>query len=249
MNDKFDIILLGATGFTGQYVLRELHKLTHIKGRNLTWGISGRNEVSLRKILQDLAIETQDPKVTNVPVIIADLEDAKSINNIASKAKLIINCCGPYRFLGEPVVKACLEEGTHHLDISGEPSYMETIQLKYNEEAKKKNIYIVSSCGIDSIPADMGVVYLEKNFNGTINSVETYFELMDGGGPLSGQPDTNYGTWESAVHEVGHVSKLRPLRTELFLNKLPKLSPKLKRRWLPFKSPIHSRWAVFFPGE
>ncbi|XP_044744610.1 saccharopine dehydrogenase-like oxidoreductase [Coccinella septempunctata] len=249
MAQKLDIILLGATGFTGQYVLRELHKHSRSKGRNLTWGVAGRNEISLRKALQDLAEETQDPRLTDQPIIIADLQDPKSVKEMASKARLVINCCGPYRFLGETVVKACVEEGTHHVDVSGEPYYMESMQLKYDEEARRKNIYVVSACGVDSIPADLGVAFLEKNFNGgTLNSVETYFQMSEGGGPFSRQPESNYGTWESAVHEVGHVGMLRPLRTELFKNKLPKLKPTLGRRFLPFKSPIDGQWAAFFPG-
>ncbi|XP_045471739.1 saccharopine dehydrogenase-like oxidoreductase [Harmonia axyridis] len=248
MAEKLDIILLGATGFTGQYVLKELHKLTRAKGRNLTWGVAGRNQNGLRKALADLAAETEDSEATNRPIIIADLTDPQSVKNMASRARLVINCCGPYRFLGETVVKACVEEGTHHVDVSGEPYYMESMQFKYNEEAKNKNIYIVSSCGVDSIPADLGVIFLENNFNGTLNSVETYFQMTEGGGPLSREPESNYGTWASAVHEVGHVSELRPLRTELFSKKLPKMKPVLKRRFLPFKSPIDGKWAVFFPG-
>lgn len=81
-------------------------------------------------------------------------------------AKVIINCCGPYRFYGENVVKACVDTRTHHVDISGEPEYMERMQLKYHDIAKEKGIYIVSACGLDSIPADLGVVFLEQNFNG-----------------------------------------------------------------------------------
>lgn len=59
--------------------------------------------------------------ITNVPVIIADVTDEKSLNEMASKTKVIVNCCGPYRFYGEPVVKACIANGTHHVDVSGEP--------------------------------------------------------------------------------------------------------------------------------
>lgn len=67
-----------------------------------------------------------------------------------------------------------INAGTHHVDVSGEPQFMERMQLEYNELAREKGVYIVSACGFDSIPADMGVVYLEKNFQGELHSVETY---------------------------------------------------------------------------
>lgn len=80
---------------------------------------------------------------------------------------MIINCCGPYRFFGETVVKACVDTSTHHVDVSGEPQYMELMQLKYNDIAKEKGIYIVSACGFDSIPTDLGITFLQNNFKGT----------------------------------------------------------------------------------
>jgi short subunit dehydrogenase-like uncharacterized protein len=69
-----------------------------------------------------------------------------------------------YRFYGEQIVKQCIESKSHHLDISGEPEYLEKMQLKYNEEAYKNGVYIVGSCGFDSVPADFGLIFTQKNF-------------------------------------------------------------------------------------
>ncbi len=71
-------------------------------------------------------------------VIVADVSDQSSLEAMASRARVVLNCVGPYRFYGEQVVKACLASGAHHLDISGEPQFLETMQLKYDEEAKNK---------------------------------------------------------------------------------------------------------------
>lgn len=103
---------------------------------------------------------------TSIPIHIADVKDEESLKKLASNAKCIINCCGPYRFYGEEVVKACIEMGTHHVDVSGEPQYMEEMQLRYYELAKEKKIYIVSACGFDSIPTELGVIFLQNKFNG-----------------------------------------------------------------------------------
>lgn len=105
--------------------------------------------------------------LSRVPIILADAGDRKSIEEMATKCKVIINCCGPYRFYGEVVVKACIEAGTHHVDISGEPQYIEGMQVKYHQLAQEKRTYIISSCGFDSIPAEMGVLHAEKNFTGS----------------------------------------------------------------------------------
>lgn len=121
-----------------------------------------------------------------VPIILADVGDRTSIVAMAEKckvdtnlkhtkfdqftimilSKVVINCCGPYRFYGEMVVKACIEAGTHHVDISGEPQYIEGMRLKYHYLAQKNHTYIISTCGFDSIPAEMGVLHAEKNFSG-----------------------------------------------------------------------------------
>lgn len=77
-----------------------------------------------------------------------------------------MNCCGPYRFYGEALIKACISAGTHHVDVSGEPQYMELMQLNYDQLAREKGIYIISACGFDSIPADVGTNFVENHFEG-----------------------------------------------------------------------------------
>lgn len=78
-----------------------------------------------------------------------------------------------------------INAGTHHVDVSGEPQYMERMQLEYNDLAREKGVYIVSACGFDSIPADMGMQFFEKHFDGDVHSVETYLKSWNEG-PVSG---------------------------------------------------------------
>ncbi len=73
-----------------------------------------------------------------------------------------------YRFHGERVVKCCVESKTHHIDISGEPEFLEKIQLNYNKQAHESNVFVVGSCGFDSVPCDMGVVYTQNQFQSNI---------------------------------------------------------------------------------
>lgn len=241
---RLDIIVFGATGFTGKYAIEEVLKLSKEKG-NLSWGISGRNQTKLQELLTHLSNKTGED-LSKIPILVADVGDEDSLKTMASRARVVVNCAGPYRFYGEPVVKACIDSGTHHVDVSGEPQFMERMQLEYHKAAEEKGVYVVSACGFDSIPADLGVVFLMNKFGGEVNSVETYLETWTKGGLKGG---IHYGTWESAVYGLAHANELRPLRQKLFPNRLPEFSPRLQRRSMVHKSEHVQGWCVPFPGS
>lgn len=165
MANRLDLIIFGATGFTGKHTIPYVYKLANTGERPLTWGVAGRSEQKLKSILEEAA-KNLETNFDSIPVIAADVKDEESLKKMAERARIIINCCGPYRFYGEPVVKACIEAGTHHVDVSGEPQYMESIQLKYHKAAQEKGVYVISACGFDSIPTDLGVVFLQEKFEG-----------------------------------------------------------------------------------
>lgn len=105
---------------------------------------------------------------------------------------------------------------------------MERMQVEYNKAAQEAGVYVISACGFDSIPADLGLIYTQNKFEGDVNSVETYLNFVTksnvGGAIL------HYGTWESAVYGLRHANELRGLRTKLFPEKLPEFKPKLKTK-------------------
>lgn len=244
-NRRLDIVVFGASGFTGKYAVHEVLKLSKDKG-GLSWGVAGRNEKKLQDVLREVS-EKSGEDLSATDIIIADVSKPESLLKMAAKAKVIVNCTGPYRHYGEPVVKACIDSGTHHVDVSGEPQYMEKMQLEYHEAAKQKGVYIVSACGFDSIPSDMGAVFLQDKFEGTVNSIETYLEVWKKG-PLKGSA-LHYGTWESAVYGLAHYNELRPLRRQLFPNRLPELKPKLKPRSVVHRTDTVQGWCVPFLGS
>lgn len=107
--------------------------------------------------------------------------------------------------------------------------YMERMQLEYNKAAQEAGIYIVSACGFDSIPCDLGVIFAQKKFDGVVNSIETYLKLES---TVSGKTVMlNYGTWESAVYGLTYANELRELRTKLYPDKLPEFTPKLQPKY------------------
>lgn len=245
-SDRLDVVIFGASGYTGKYAIFESIKV--LKG--LTWGIAGRNKEKLENVLAEIGQKAGED-LSKTPIIIADVGDEKSLLEMAKRAKVIVNTCGPYRHWGEQVVKACIEAGTNHVDVSGEPQYMEQMQLKYNEMAREKGVYIVSACGFDSIPADMGIVFLQEKFEGTVNSVETYLRTYFVNGYKPTGAGLNFGTWESAVYGLAHAGELRGIRSKLFPIRMPKFSPQLKDRPVVHKMKIgkRERWCLPFPGS
>lgn len=241
--ERLDVIIFGASGFTGKYTVYEAVKVLE----NLKWGVAGRNKEKLEAVLKVMG-EKAKVDLSKIPIIIADIKDEKSIKEMAEKCKIVVNCCGPYRFYGEQVVKACVEAGTHHVDVSGEPQYMESMQLKYNDLAKENGVYVVSACGFDSIPADLGTIFLENHFDGTVNSVETYLESWETGGKTGGAA-IHYGTWESAVYGLAHANELHDIRSKLYPVKLPHFQPKLKHRSIIHKSSVTNSYCLPFPGS
>ncbi|XP_001358985.1 saccharopine dehydrogenase-like oxidoreductase [Drosophila pseudoobscura] len=243
--DRLDVIIFGASGFTGKYTVFEA--VTVLNG--LRWGIAGRNREKLESVLKQMGAKSKKD-LSQTPIFIADINDETSLLEMAKRCRIVVNTAGPYRFHGEKVVNACIEAGTHHVDVSGEPQYMETMQLKYDKRAKERGVYVVSACGFDSIPADMGVVFVEKNFDGVVNSVETFLEsgVKEGTGPGT-RAGLNYGTWESAVYGLAHSDELRGIRQKLFPQRLPKFYPLLKHRPLIFRSTEVDKVCLPFPGS
>lgn len=239
---EFAIVVFGASGFTGQFVVREVARNCKSKFK---WAVAGRSKDKLEKVLQETNSEI-GYDIQDVGIILADVEDEESLNGMCSRANIILNCVGPYRFFGEPVVKAAVENSCHHLDVSGEPEFLEEMQFKYHEEAVKKGIHIIGTCGFDSIPADMGVIFAQENFPGELCQVESFLTMHSGPEGSAG----HYGTYQSIIHGVASAREgnLGKLRAKLFPKPMPKFGPKLPRRWFISYSKMMEKWCIPFLG-
>ena len=237
--DRLDFVIFGATGFTGKYAVKVAAELS--KEKQLKFGVSGRRKQALEAVVKEFA-----PDIENVPIIVADLKDEESLQKMTEQAKVLVNCCGPYRFYGEPVVKACIATRTHQVDVSGEPQYIESMILKYDKAAQDAGIYIISACGFDSIPCDLGIIFAQQKFDGDVNAIETYLNFWST--KKTNDVLLHYGTYESAVYGVAHSNELRDLRKKLYPERLPSFGPKLKKRGLIHQSPVSKGWSMIFPG-
>jgi short subunit dehydrogenase-like uncharacterized protein len=151
----FDIIVYGATGYTGRLVAEYLSK-EYAGDASLKWAMAGRSEKKLASVRDEIGA----PATT--PLVVADADDPGSLKAMVARAKCIITTVGPYQLYGEPLVAACAEAGTDYVDLCGEPNWMRVMIDKYDAAAKKSGARIVLSCGFDSIPFDLGVWYTQE---------------------------------------------------------------------------------------
>ena len=149
----FDLIIWGATGFTGNLVCDYISK--NYNERELRWAIAGRNKKKILKLQQKL-------KIDDSRTIIADSSDKDSLVKMVKKSKVVCTTVGPYAKYGTNLVEACIEGETNYCDITGETQWIRRIIDRFHTKAKEKNIKIINSCGFDSIPSDMGVFYSQK---------------------------------------------------------------------------------------
>lgn len=246
-NRPYHLVIFGASGFTGQFVVEEVAR-TASEGPNgsLKWAVAGRSKQKLEKVLEQAATNLSKPELrAEVDVIVADVGEPDSLAALCKQAVIVLNCVGPYRFFGEPVVKACVENGAHHIDISGEPQFLEGMQLNYNNQAAEKGVFIIGSCGFDSIPADMGVIYTRDQFRGTLTAVESFLTVSSGpeGGCI------HDGTWQSAIYGFADSQKLQSLRRKFNHKPLPTVGTKLRRRGAFFFSNEIQQYALPFMGS
>lgn len=261
--DRLDFVVFGATGFTGARVCLELARVCSTSGNEALFGASATNRPAFgiagrsRQRLEAVSKQTRmrvPHFLGEIKIIIADVGDDASLLECARSARLLINCVGPFRFYGEAVVKACVAAQTDYVDITGEPEFMERMELKYGDEATKQNVLIVPCCGFDSIPADVGAMVAVDTMRQSgylCTAVESYFTVTGGTAGFRG----HYATWESAVNGYGSAGDLRRVRKEYLqlhpeASSVPTYGPRLPRRsGLAFWSRQQSRWALPFMGS
>ena len=145
---EYDVVLFGATGFTGGLTAEYLAE--HAP-EGLRWALAGRNKAKLEAVRKRLG--------RDVGLLVADANDPDSLAQVAASAKVVATTVGPYIRYGEPLVRACAEAGTDYLDLTGEPEFTDTMYVRYHAKAVESGARLIHACGFDSIPYDLGVQY------------------------------------------------------------------------------------------
>jgi short subunit dehydrogenase-like uncharacterized protein len=192
---EYDVVLFGATGFTGALTAEYLAQHS---GAELRWALAGRNRAKLEALAERLGVD--------VPLLHADVTDDASLRSVAEAARVVITTVGPYVTYGEPLVAACAAAGTDYVDLTGEPEFVDRMYVRHHAEAAKSGARIVHACGFDSIPHDLGVLFtVEQLPEGVPLNVRGFVRA---GGKPSG------GTFHSAMTAFTRVRQAQQAHKE-----------------------------------
>ena len=157
MAREYELILYGATGYTGKYCAEHLQSTAPT---DLKWAIAGRNASKLQTIAAELKQQNPDRAQPGVEAINHEPAD---LEQLASKTTVLISCVGPFWKFGTPVIEACAKQGTHYIDITGEVPWVHDMISRFHDLAKQNQCVLIPQCGIDSVPSDLMAYVLVKH--------------------------------------------------------------------------------------
>lgn len=202
-NIPYDLVVFGATSFVGQILTRELVQHLNEHHKSLRWAIAGRSNSKLQKLKASLGEAGQA-----IPILIADASDDDELNDLCSQTRVVVSTVGPYALYGEPLVRACVKNGTDYCDLTGETQWIKKMIDRYQSQAQQSGARIVHCCGFDSVPSDMGVYFLQKQaqqaFQQPATEVKMGVKVLKGG--VSGG---TIASMLNIVQEAAHDPLLR----------------------------------------
>lgn len=198
----FDLIVYGASGYTGRLVAEYLAR-RRVGESNLKWAMAGRSMEKLATVSEEIGA------VPATPLIFADAGDSRSLGEMAARSKVVLSTVGPYQLYGSDLVAACVERGTDYVDLCGEPAWMREMIDAHEKTAKSTGARIVFSCGFDSVPFDLGALYLQneamRRFGGPCAEIKARVRKMKGalsGGTVASLKATIAACRNSSVAEL-----------------------------------------------
>lgn len=204
---EFDVVVYGATGFTGRLVAQYLGgKASQEPGEVGAWAMAGRNEDKLRRVRDEVGVSG------DVPLVVADAEDPASLKAMAERARVVLTTVGPYQLYGEPLLAACVEAGTDYVDLCGEPAWMAEMIERHEAAARASGARVVFSCGFDSIPSDLGVYVLQEAAKERFGAplTEAHLRVAEMKGTFSGGTAASFQeTMKAAMKDPSVIGRLK----------------------------------------
>ncbi|GKY93159.1 hypothetical protein MPSEU_000283900 [Mayamaea pseudoterrestris] len=249
---KYDIVLLGATGFVGRLAVRHLAQKYGCDGTKVRWAIAGRSQAKLNKLKEKLAKELGMEGLKQIDCIIVDTSVPTTMPALVEQTRVVATTAGPYALYGSSVVEFCAKFGTNYVDITGEIGWVKAMAALWNATARETGAKLISFCGHDSIPWDLSVMKLQsilkKECNDNLVSASFWDQAIGG---LPG------GTFATALHSIDgvpvkHVSGgvdpfLRsPNGSKSEYVATPKLPVMIAKAKTPWDGPNSKRWTMPF---
>lgn len=230
-----DLVLLGATGFTGGLTAEYL--AAHAP-RDLRWALAGRSRRKLEAVRERLA--AQNSGLADLPLLHADVTEPQSLRALAESTQVVASTVGPYIEYGEPLVAACAAAGTDYADLTGEPEFVDRMYVQHHETATATGARIVHACGFDSVPHDLGAWFTVQQLPEDVPL--TLRGMVRAGGRPSG------GTFASAMTAFSRVRQTKQASQE---RRRVEARPGDRRVRAtarpPHRDPLHGWWNVPLP--
>ena len=178
MEKNLDIVVYGATGFTGKLCAKYLSE----NSVDLNWAIAGRNKEKLEELKKELSLD--------VDIFIAESNDQKALDNITKNTKVVLSTAGPFHRYSSNLVKSCVKNSSDYVDITGEFFWIREMIDLHHEEASSKGVRIIPACGYDSIPSDLGTFFSSTKIKEPIKRIESFHAGQ--GGVSGGTTETGF---------------------------------------------------------
>lgn len=235
-----DLVVFGATGFTGGLVAEYLARKGELPVER--WALAGRNPEKLDAVKRRL-VEI-DSSLEALKVLVASSDAPESLREMTSQTRAVLSLVGPYAVYGEPLVAACVETKTDYCDLTGEPSWWKEMIARYHQAAVEAETLLVSCCGFDSIPYDLGVLYTTRYLPAGCSA-----EIS---GYMASKAEFSGGTWASAINAMANMREDQRRVAEALAEGVASGGPRTKEPRGPKPRGFHrskdvDRWVVPLP--
>lgn len=183
---KYDLVVLGVTGFTGKLAARHLALKYGCQGQTVRWAIAGRSKEKLNKVKEELAKELNMEDMKQIDCIVVDTSVPSTLPALVEQTRVVATTAGPYSLYGSSVVEFCAKFGTHYVDITGEVDWVKAMVVQWKGVAQRTGAKLISFCGHDSIPWDLSVMKLQSVLQNDCNDnlvKATFWDEAIGGAP------------------------------------------------------------------
>ncbi len=219
MNRKYKIVIFGATGFTGELCAKFMSE----KYSDIPIAIAGRSLEKLEKIKNKHSLP--------FPIIIADAFDVNALEKMCKDTEVVLSTAGPYHKYGSDLLGACVKNGCHYVDITGESFWIKDMIEKHHKEASNKGVRIINACGFDSAPSDLGVFYAVNQVVGSVKSVQCFQAWK--GEASGGTMETMFSSMDAKLAKGGLGKFSLNPKNSISENQKKKTSDKIKVQKIP----------------
>ena len=219
MNRKYKIVIFGATGFTGELCAKFMSE----KYSDIPIAIAGRNLEKLEKIKNKHGLP--------FPIIVADAFDVNALEKMCKDTEVVLSTAGPYHKYGSDLLGACVKNGCHYVDITGESFWIKDMIEKHHKEASNKGVRIINACGFDSAPSDLGVFYAVNQVAGSVKSVQCFQAWK--GEASGGTMETMFSSMDAKLAKGGLGKFSLNPKNSISENQKKKTSDKIKVQKIP----------------